>query len=60
MPVRQPLRVCVYARARACCMRWILKIYTFKECVSAQGLCGLGALSIHYDDDDDDDEDDDD
>ena len=31
----------------------------FKECVSAQGLCGLSAPSTHDGDDDDDDDDDD-
>ena len=36
--------VCV----RSCCMRWILTICICKERVSALGLCGLGALSIHY------------
>ena len=39
------LWVCV--GVRSCCMRWIKKICAFEECVSAQGLCGLGTLSIH-------------
>ena len=35
--------VCVHS----CCMHWILTIRICKECVSALGLSGLGALSIH-------------
>ena len=35
--------MCVRACVRSCCIRWILTICTCKECVSAWGLCGLGA-----------------
>ena len=44
--------LCMYVRGvcnvRSRCMHWTLKICTAKQCVSAYGLCGLGALSIHY------------
>ena len=46
--------VCVCARARArvrACVRacvCFVCIESWKECVSAYGLCGLGALSTHY------------
>ena len=38
------INVCVHS----CCMHWILTICIYKERVSTYGLCGLGALSIHY------------
>ena len=38
---------CVCVCVCVCCMHWILKICTVKEC--AYGLCGLGALSTHFD-----------
>ena len=42
--------LCVYVHVcvRSCCMCWILTICICKEHVSALGLCGFGALSIHY------------
>ena len=43
MRVRVSVCVCVHS----CCMHWILTIRICKECVSALGLSGLGALSIH-------------
>ena len=47
--------MCVRARAMCAFVLYALNfVNAFKERVSASGLCGLGALSIHYDDDDDD------
>ena len=46
--------VCVHACVRVCvcCMHWMLKIRTFRKCVSAQCLCRLGASAVdkstHY------------
>ena len=40
--------LCVCVCARACFIRSILKICTFKECVITYGLCGLGALCTHH------------
>ena len=41
---REHQKVCVCV----CSMHRVSKICTLKECVSAYGLCGLGAQSTHY------------